>query len=295
MPQQRDAVFDTNPNKDYLRSEYDYSHVERWFKKCGKRLNYIGLPAWKMLDIISWEKFLNRFTTIERKEDEQHLMFLQANVRDVEHRLYSLYGDFDEILRSGRDENGKSPQWPYEVVNLDYFGGFIYQDFARPRAIKKLISNQGDHQHSFLLIITQHLRDADLKGAKAAFLDDLRGGLKSSTVEPATRNAIDRTMDWYSDPNNPDSARQALYMNTFLRETGESEHFDVACRPGVLYSGTGNASMIHFVTDFTFRAGTAHKIYSKQSLLELVDLGTAEVKDGRITKSVAKAPRLSGV
>jgi hypothetical protein len=295
MAEQRDAVFHTNRNKDFLRGEYDYSHVERWYKQHGRRLNYLGLPAWEMLDIISWEKFLNRFTTIEREENQQHLMFLQANVRDVEHRLYSLYGDFDEILRNGRDENGKCPEWPYDVVNLDYFGGFIYQDLARPRAIKQLISNQGDHQQSFLLIITQHLRDADLKGAKAAFLDDFRRALKSATVEPATQNAIDRAVDWYAEPNNPDSARQTLYMNAFLRDTGEAEHFDVECRPGVRYSGTGHASMIHFVTDFTFRAGTAHKIYSKQSLLELVDLGTLEVKDGRITKSAINVPRLSGV
>src|SRR5262249_17767117 len=116
-----------------------------------------------------------------------------------------------------------------------------------------------------------------------------------ATVETATRNSVDRTMDWYSDPDNPDSARQTLYMNTFLRDTGEGEQFDVECRPGVLYSGTGSASMIHFVSAFTFRAGTAHKIYSKQSLLALVDLGTLEVKDGRITKSAIKVPRLSGV
>lgn len=295
MPEQRDAVFHTNRNKDFLRGEYDYSHVERWYRQRAKRLNYLGLPAWEMLDIISWEKFLNRFTTIEREENQQHLMFLQANVRDVEHRLYSLYGDFDEILLNGRDENGKRPEWPYDVVNLDYFGGFIYQNLARPKAIKKLISNQADHQRSFLLIITQHLRDADLKGAKTAFLDDLRRALKSATIETATRNSVDRAMDWYSDPDNPDSARQTLYMNTFLRDTGEAEHFDVECRPGVLYSGTGNASMIHFVTDFTFREGTAHKIYSKQSLLALVDLGTLEVKDGRIAKSAIKMPHLSGV
>ncbi len=294
MPVQRHTVFHTNPNKDFLRGEYDYAHVERWYRLRGQRLNYLGLPAPEMLDIVAWEQFLNRFTTIEREESQQHLMFLQANVRDVEHRLYSLYGDFDDILLTGRDDNKKCPEWPYDVVNLDYFGGFIYQNLARPRAIKKLISNQADHQRSFLLIITQHLRDADVKGAKSAFLDDLRRSLKNSAVEATTRNAIDRAMDWYSDEATPDSMRQTLYMNTFLRDTGEAEHFDVECRPGVLYSGTGNASMIHFVTDFTFRAATAHKIYSKQSLLELVDLGTLEVKAGRLIKSAVKVPHLAG-
>lgn len=294
MPVQRDAVFHTNPNKDFVRSEYDYAHVERWYRLRGQRLNYFGLPAPEMLDIIAWERFLNRFTTIEREENQQHLMFLQANVRDVEHRLYSLYGEFDEILLKGRDQHGRRPEWPYDIVNLDYFGGFIYQDLSRPKAIKKLISNQVDFQRSFLLIITHHLRDGDVIGAKASFLDDLRRSLKNSTVETATRNAIDRAMDWYSDPTTPDSQRQTLLVNSFLRDTGEAEHFDVLCRPAVLYSGTGNASMSHFVTDFTFRAGTAHKTSSKQSLFELVDLGTQEVRDAKLIKSAAKAPRLSG-
>jgi len=295
MTVQRDLVFHTNPNKDFVRGEYDYAHVEHWYHLRGQRLNYLGLPAPEMLDIITWEKFLNRFTTIEREENQQHLMFLRANVRDVEHRLFSLYGEFDEILLKGRDQLGRRPEWPYDVVNLDYFGGFIYQDLSRPKAIKKLISNQVDFQRSFLMIITYHLRDGDIIGAKASFLDDLRRQLTSSTVDAKTRKAIDRAMDWYSDPNTPDSQRQTLLVNSFLRDTGEAEHFDVLCRPAVLYSGTGSASMIHFVTDFTFRARTAHKTSSKQSMFELVDLGTREVKDAKLIKSAAKAPRLSGV
>ena len=293
MADQRDAVFHTNRNKDFLRGEYDYSHVERWCRNRAGRLNYLGLPAWEMLDIIAWEKFLNRFTTIEREENQQHLMFLQANVQDVEHRLHSLYGEFDQILLTGRDRNGGRPEWPYDIVNLDYFGGFVYADLSRPKAIKKLISNQVDFQRSFLLIITQHLRDGDVIGEKAAFLDDLRRSLKSAVLESATRDAIDRVMDWYSDSQIPDSMRQALYMNVFLRDAGEAEHFDVECRPGMIYSGTGKASMIHFVTDFTFRAGIAHKTSSRQSLLQLVDLGMLEVRNGTFAKPALIAPKLS--
>jgi hypothetical protein len=293
MAEQREPVFHSNRNKDFLRGEFDYSHVERWYRMRGKRLNYLGLPAWEMLDIISWEKLLERFTTIEREENQQHLMFLQANVQDVEHRLYSLYGEFDQILLTGRDRYDRRPEWPYDIVNLDYFGGFLYSDLSRPKAIRKLISNQVDFQRGFLLIITQHLRDGDVIGAKAAFLDDLRRTLKGSVLESGTRKAIDQVIDWYGSPDTPDSMRQALYMNMFLRDAGEAEHFDVECRPGMIYSGTGKASMIHFVTDFTFRAGVGHKTASKQSLLELVDLGTLEVRDGAFAKRTLRPPKLS--
>ncbi len=293
MLEPKAAVFQTNRNKDFLRGHYDYFHIERWFRSSGRKLKYLGLPAPEMLDIIAWEKFLDRFTTIEREENQQHLMFLRANVKDVEHRLYSLYGEFDDILLNGRDRFGRIPEWPYDVVNLDYFGGFLYSDLARPKAIKKLISNQVDFDRSFLLIITQHLRDGDTIGEKETFLENLRRSLKSSTSGTGMYKTIDKVVDWYGKSDTPDSLRQALYMNVFLRDSGEAEHFDVECRPGVLYLGTGKASMIHFVTDFRFCPGIGHKTASKQSLLQLIDLGIQEVRDGSFAPSTLVAPKLS--
>lgn len=290
MPDTRPAVFRTNPNKDFLRNEYDYSHVDRWYRKQGHRLKYLGLPASEMLDITAWELFLSRFTTIEREENQQHLMFLQANVCDVEHRLYSLYGEFDQILLSGRDRYGSLPDWPYDLFNLDYFGGLLYTDLARPRAIKKLISNQANFQQDFLLIITEDLRDRDIIGEKASFLTDLRRSLKGGTTDNQTRVKIDKLMDWYSDATTPDVFRQALYMNNFLRDAGEAEHFDVECRPAILYAGTTKARMVHFVTDFAFCKGIGHKAVSKQTLLQLINLGTREVRDGKFARSARVAP-----
>lgn len=287
---QRPAVFRTNPNKDFLRNEYDYSLIERWYQKKGRRLKYLGLPASEMLDITAWERFIDRFTTIEREENQQHLMFLQANVRDVEHRLYSLYGEFDKILLSGRDHYGSAPDWPYDLFNLDYFGGLVYKDLSRPRAIKKLISNQANFQQDFILIITEDLRDRDIIGEKASFLADLRRSLTGVTTDKRTRSKIDKLMDWYTDAGTPDFFRQALYMNAFLRDTGEAEHFDVECRPAILYAGTSKARMVHFVTDFIFCKGIGHKTVSKQNLLQLINLGTREVKDGKFVRSARVAP-----
>jgi len=276
----REAVFQSNQNKDFLRSAYDAGHVKGWFGRAGRPLKYLGLPAWEMLDIIAWEPFLSRFTTIEREENQQHLMFLQANVQDVEHRLYSLYGEFDSILLSGRDAYGYGPDWPYDLINLDYFGGFIYSNLTRPKAIRKLISNQAAYSQGFLLIITQHLRDCDTIGAKATFLDDLRRSLKNVSTDPTVHVSIDTVLNWYSDSATPDSFRQALYMNVFLRDVGEVEHFDVKCRPAVLYAGTGNSSMIHFVTEFVFRPGLGHKPASNQSLIDIVNFSLLELCDG---------------
>src|SRR3989338_8315150 len=95
--------FKTNANKDFLRGQYDKPLVEKWARNRGALLQYLGLPGPEMLDIVEWQRSLDQFTTIEREENEQHLLFLRANVQDIEHRLYSLYGDFDDILRTGRD------------------------------------------------------------------------------------------------------------------------------------------------------------------------------------------------
>lgn len=256
-------------------------------------MKYLGLPAWQMLDILEWQGFLKRFTTIEREENQQHLMFLRANVKNVEHRLYSLYGEFDEILLKGKDSYGHCPEWPYDLVNLDYFGGFIYPNLSRPKAVRKLIGNQAAYERSFMLIITQHLRDKDSIGEKEKFLEDLRQWLKGGIYSRSLEVSIDVVVSWYKDAEIPDAARQALYMNFFFRDSGEMEHFDVKCRPPIIYAGTGGTCMIHFVTDFFYRAGIGHRAASEQSLVEVINLGLLEVRDGGFVESRLKQPQLS--
>jgi hypothetical protein len=293
MSAPREVVFRSNVNKDFLRRGYDTEHVERWFRSVGGHpLKYLGLPASEMLDILEWDKYLSRFATIEREEDQQHLMFLRANVKDIEHRLYSLYGEFDQILLTGRDQYDKMLEWPYDVVNLDYFGGLLYADFSRPQAIKKLIRNQATYKSGFLLIVTQHIRDCDTAGEKRSFLDDLRRSLKNSTADQAVRRAIDETIDWYADANTPDAARQALYLNMLLHDAGEAEFFDVTCRPAILYAGTGDSVMIHFVTDFNFRPGISHKVGSSQSVTEVFTFPIREIQAGTRIRDRYTPPKI---
>ena len=288
-----DTSFDSNPSKDFLRREYDKAIISQWRAELGKPLKYFGLPAWKMLDVIEWQGFIDRFTTIEREEDQQHLMFLKANVENVEHRLHSLYGEFDDILLNGRDTFGHRPEWPYEWVNLDYFGGFIYADLSRPKALRKLIENQAIYEQSFLFIITQQLRDGDIKKEKSGFLKDLGRSLKSGILDTALHAPVDEIVSWYEDADIPDCARQTLYMNYFLRDWGEAEHFDVACRPAIIYPGTGGSWMIHFVTDFRFQSGVGHRVASNQSLLELINLGLLEARGKGFVPTRFVQPKLS--
>jgi hypothetical protein len=271
-------AFRTNPNKDFVRGTYDRQIIAAWCQRVGKPLQYLGLPGPEMLDIIEWQDFLGKFSTIERRENEQHLLFLQANVKDVEHRLHSLYGDFDKILLTGRDTYKHAPRWPYDVINLDFFGGFLYSDMARPRALKKMIDNQDEYRHSFLLIITHDLRHGDL-GEKLSYFDDLQRELERDFGQ---EQAISAFIDWYKSPGNPDAARQALYMNMFLRDYGEIAHFRVGCRPAILYTGTGGTKMIHFVTEFDHQK-SEHRAVSDQSLREVLNLGLHELKDGQFT------------
>jgi hypothetical protein len=280
------AEFHTNPNKDFLRRTFDRDLVERWFHATKHPLQYLGLPGWEMLDIIEWQAFLDRFTTIERLENQQHLMFLRANVKDVEHRLYSLYGSFDDILLTGRDAYGHTPQWPYDIVNLDFFGGLLYSDLARPRALKKLIENQSGYQRSFLLFVTHDLRDADKAREKVSFLADFWKRLRRDHGED---RIDDSALDWYALDTTPDSARQALYTNVFLRDTGENAQFNVTCRSPIIYTGTGGTKMIHYATDFLYEK-SAHRAVSSQSLMALCNLGVREVIDGKRIESAYDVP-----
>jgi len=276
MKADTELAFKSNPNKDYLRSVYDKALIRAWQQARGARLQYLGLPGPEMLDVIEWQDHLDRFSTIERRENEQHLLFLRAHVRDVEHRLHSLYGEFDKILLTGRDVYGQSPRWPYDIVNLDYFGGFLYQDMARPRALSKLISNQDEYERSFLLIITHDLRDGDFVGEKMSFFDSLGRAL---TRDYGSEQVVRTFVEAYKDPMTTDAARQAVYVNSFLRDAGEMAHFRVRARPAITYIGTGGTKMIHYTTDFQHDP-SQHRAVSEQSLIELLNLGFCELKNG---------------
>lgn len=280
MAESSQLAFRSNPNKDFLRSVYDKEIIVRWCSAIGRPLEYLGLPGADMLDVAEWQDYLNHFTAIERDENQQHWLFLRANVRDVEHRLYSLYGEFAKILLSGRDRYDRAPCWPYDLVNLDHFGGLIYRSLARPKALKKLIQNQDDYERSFLLIITHDVRDADLSGEKLSFLDDLeRQLIRDSGDTPSLGAAI----CWYKAESTPDVARQVTYTNVLLRDLGEAAHFRVRCRPGITYTGTGGTKMVHFVTDF-HHSPKAYRAVSEQSLVQVVNLGCREVRSRQLVK-----------
>ena len=230
-----------------------------------------------MLDIVEWQNYLDNFTTIERVERQQHLLFLTANVRDVEHRLHALYGEFDEILRSGRDRYGRMPRWPYDLINLDFYGGLLYSDLARPSALRKLVENQAAHQRSFLQIMTHDLRDGDRGHEKRSFLSDVRKALARDIPALASNVAL----DWYERMDTPDAARQSLYTNVFFHDLGENSQFLVNCRPATVYIGTGGTKMIHYVTEFIFRK-SAHRAVSDQSLTDILNLGVHEVVGGHV-------------
>jgi hypothetical protein len=272
--------FKSNPNKDYLRGTYDRAIIARWHDERRAPLRYLGLPGPDMLDIKEWQDFLDFFTTIERSEDEQHKLFLSANVRDVEHRLHSLHGDFDKILLTGRDGYNHTPRWPYDLVNLDFYGGFIYHDLARPRAIEKLVGNQRNYKRSFLLIITHDLRDADLTGEKQAFLTDIRRLLRRDH----SGSDIETAVDWYLASSTPDAARQALYMNIVLRDLGEANQFKVQSRPAITYIGTGSTKMIHYVTEFHWQP-QGYRAVSDQSFIDVFNLGYCELRNQQLIGS----------
>lgn len=280
--------FKSNPNKDFLRAGYDKAIIAAWNKSRGTALRYLGLPGPDLLDIKEWQEYLEFFTTIERSENEQHRLFLNANVRDVEHRLHSLYGEFDRILLSGRDTYNHVPRWPYDLVNLDFFGGFIYQDLSRPRAIEKLVANQSNFKRSFLMIITHDLRDADLTGEKRAFIDDVRRLL---VRDHGSRAEINTAMDWYLAATTPDAARQALYVNVVLRDLGEANHFKVSSRPAITYLGTGGTKMIHYVTDFHWQAH-GYRAISDQSLMDVINLGYRELRQEQLVEPTVQ-PRVA--
>jgi hypothetical protein len=82
-------------------------------------------------------------------------------------------------------------------------------------------------------------------------------------------------------------------MNFFCREFGEPELFKVKCRPGIVYAGTGNTWMIHFVTEFIYQPNVAHRPTSDQTLLEVINLGLIEARNGKFRDKAFQQPKIA--
>jgi hypothetical protein len=198
--------------------------------------------------VIQWNPLLERITAVERGEPGcewiiQNELLLNAFRLGISSKLTLLRGDIDHILISDADDYGNKPDWPFDILSLDYSGGLFYRDSAgqplRLEAIGQLFKRQARARASdfvlFLSFNLDHIDQHEVRESVKVIKRDLRRFGK----------AADKIIDAYlSHPR--DQARLKLYTMHLVAQLASQSQFDSLSESPVFYSGNRGTEMMAF-------------------------------------------------
>jgi hypothetical protein len=213
--------FPESNEKNILRN-LDKLSISEFSTEINSPLNYLGLPASEMLDVLLWKQYLNTITAIERSEDAAEGIIQTSSKNDIRENLillemdlalaFRLLGTKDDELPGliatlsshDKDQISKARKIPYHVANLDLYSGFLYPDKNNQSsligAIDYLFDHQNHHKCSFLLIVTLEFRDT---GA-SQYKEYIKGAI--SHLEKALRQDLDELQRYYLNKSKVDDA-----------------------------------------------------------------------------------------
>jgi hypothetical protein len=211
-------------------------------------LSYLGLPSSSLDDVAQWYPLLNRITAVERGEMgcewvTQNELLLNAFRLGISRKLRLLRGDIDDILVTGADTFGSKPDWPYDVLSLDYSGGLFYRNAAgrpsRLEAISQLFNRQANARVSdFVLLLSFNLDQIDQHEVRES-IKVIRRDLRRFGY------AADRIVEAYlSHPR--EEARLKLYVLNLIAQLASQAQFDSLSEPPIFYSGNRGTPMMAF-------------------------------------------------
>ncbi len=212
------------------------------------RLSYFGLPSSSLDDVAQWSPLLERIVAVERGEPGrewvlQNELLLNAFRLGISSKLTLLRGDIDHILTTGIDDFGNIPDWPFDIVSLDYSGGLFYHDSAgqptRLEAIRQVFSRQADATASaFLFFLSFNLDQIDQH--------EVRESIK--TIKRDLRRfgqAADRVIDAYL-AHAREEPRLKLYVMNLVAQLASQAQFDSLSESPILYCGNRGTEMMAF-------------------------------------------------
>ena len=260
--------FSSSSAKDFIRERLD-REIIRAFKGehyGDTRLAYLGLPGESLLDILAWRDYIGRWTAVQIAETAQDLAVaerLETNVlkNHLETGLTFVRADIDWLLST--TEGRQRLHWPYQVVNLDYYGGLVYAagdgSSRRIEALRGLFACQA--RTAFVLFLTLNLRDRDggeLERLVAAEEEDL-GAADLTGVAECFRS-------------HRELGRVGLLKLYVPRLLGRiADRHSLAFTPPILYRGT--RPMVHFALRCMpfdeFAAGRAFGLRDRLALTNL--------------------------
>jgi hypothetical protein len=265
--------FTSSSAKDYIRDEID-AKIIRQFKDAhcpSQTLSYLGLPGKDLLDIISWREFIGNWTAVQiadSVEDAEIADELERNVfrYHLERGFHFLRGNIDILLSSVEGQN--KLHFPYQIVNLDYYGGLINakiskkglrKESGRLEAIRSLFHRQAGQP--FLLFLTLNLRDDD-KDELANFIAPIENDLLE-----VTRVGVQQCFKSHRDLGHVGELK--LYVPIFL--ANEAKNHSLVIHSPILYTGT--IQMIHFAVQcFPYTTTIASRRLGIRDNISLINL-----------------------
>lgn len=279
-------------NKQVVR-DLQSQAIQKYLKNRLGALRYFGLPSDEMKDIIDWRPFFSEFVSVERgiepdAWERQHILMLSAFKKDVLSKVTLLRGDIDRIILDGKDVHGNVPNYPFDVVTLDYSGGLLYRDRKgkqyRLDAIRELIRQQAQHNINYLLFISSnldHCKDAEVQGTIQNLKTELlRYGTNAKEVIDAYMN------------HQCDEARLKIYISYFVNQVAAGANYNCETEHVVFYLGNQDARMMNFRFWLKHDPRTTAPRYPRESLAQMINSPMVEIKDGKQTLTSLDLPKL---
>jgi hypothetical protein len=272
-------LFTSSENKDYIRT-LDLAFVEEEYRHHGQKLRYFGLPSEALNDVRLWEDFIGEITAVEYSnkidgEGKQSLLVSRALQLGYSNKLTLLRGDINNIIIANVDEVGSTIPYPFDLINLDYGGSVLYPDRKRIEALNVLLERQ--RHNDFLMLITSNVREFD----KAELLSTQE---RIKKEVQSYRHDLDRPLNVFFDRINDTESphRQVLHLQFLAKFLAETKAFNVICFPAVLYEGSRNTEMIHYVFRLRYEEGSSTRVVSDQSLLDVITQKLQVAKNGKL-------------
>jgi hypothetical protein len=212
------------------------------------QLSYFGLPSSSLEDVAQWNPFLKRIIAVERGEPGrewvvQNELLLNAFRLGFSAKLTLLRGDIDQILITGADQFGNKPDWPFDIVSLDYSGGLFYRDpGGRPlrlEAISQLFRHQADARAShfvfFLSFNLDHIDQHEVRESIKRIGRDLQRFGKAG----------DKVIEAYLQQPR-EEPRLKLYVMNLVAQLASQSRFDSVSESPVFYCGNRGTDMMAF-------------------------------------------------
>jgi hypothetical protein len=267
--------------------------IQKYLKDRLGAIRYFGLPSDEMKDIIDWRPFFSEFAAVERgigpdTWERQHLLMLSAFKADVLLKLTLLRGDIDRIILDGKDDRGNIPNYPFDVVTLDYSGGLLYRDQQgkqyRLDAVRELVHQQAHHKANYLLFIStnlDHCKDLEIRRTLNNIKTELlRYGTNAEDVIGAYMN------------HEYDEARLKIYVSHFVNQVAAGVNYNCETEHTIFYLGNQDTRMMNFRFWLQHDPRTTAPRFPRESLVQIINSPMIEVKDGKQILTSLGLPKL---